>query len=129
MIVPNNSRLYIATMSNSASKKLPNTYKQLVRQYPELAAAHEQMAKAIEGIGALDEKTCALVKIGVSVGAGLESALRSHIRRATRAGASRQEIEQAIFQGMNTVGFPSTVAAWSWAQVQFDRDSSDDAVT
>ena len=87
------------------------------------------MAKAIEGIGALDEKTCALIKIGVSVGAGLESALRSHIRRATRAGASRQEIEQAIFQGMNTVGFPSTVAAWSWAQVQFDRDSSDDAVT
>jgi 4-carboxymuconolactone decarboxylase len=116
-------------MSNSESKKLPDTYKQLVRQYPELAAAHEQMAKAIEGIGALDEKTCALIKIGVSVGAGLESALRSHIRRATRAGASRQEIEQAIFQGMNTVGFPSTVAAWSWAQVQFDRDSSDEAVT
>jgi 4-carboxymuconolactone decarboxylase len=117
------------TMSNSEAKKLPDTYKQLVRQYPAMAAAHEQMAKAIEGIGALDEKTCALIKIGVSVGAGLESALRSHVRRATRAGASRQEIEQAIFQGMNTVGFPQTVAAWSWAQVQFDRDAGEDSAT
>ena len=116
-------------MTNNDPKKLPDTYKELVRKYPALAGAHEQMAKAIESIGALDEKTCTLIKIGVSVGAGLESALRSHVRRATKAGATPQEIEQAIFQGMNTVGFPRTVAAWSWAQVQFDRDSSDDAGT
>jgi alkylhydroperoxidase/carboxymuconolactone decarboxylase family protein YurZ len=36
-------------------------------------------------------------------------------------GATKTEIEQAILLGMNTVGFPRTVAAWSWAQVQFER--------
>jgi len=62
-----------------------------------------------------------MVKIGICIGAGLESALRSHVRRALQHGATPAEIEQAILLGMNTVGFPRTVAAWSWAQEQFKR--------
>jgi 4-carboxymuconolactone decarboxylase len=104
------------------AQPLPNVYQKIVANYPEIAAAHDAMAAAVEGVGPLDKKTCSLVKIGISVGAGLESAVRSHCRRAAEAGASREEIVQAIFQGMNTIGFPRTVAAWSWAQVQFDRD-------
>jgi 4-carboxymuconolactone decarboxylase len=107
--------------------KLPGTYRELMQKFPEITAAHDQMAAAVERAGPLDAKTCALIKIGVSVGAGLESALRSHVRRATQAGASEEEIVQAIFQGMNTIGFPRTVAAWSWAGVQFERDRSDQA--
>jgi AhpD family alkylhydroperoxidase len=113
-------------MSTSDSKsKLPGTFRELMEAFPEITEAHAQMATAVEGAGPLDAKTCALIKIGVSVGAGLESALRSHVRRATQAGASHEEIVQAVFQGMNTVGFPRTVAAWSWARVQFDRDQAD----
>jgi AhpD family alkylhydroperoxidase len=107
------------------SNKLPNVFKELVSKYPEIAAAHDAMADAVRRTGPLDEKTCALIKIGISVGAGLESAVRSHVRRATAAGATRDEITQAIFQGMNTVGFPRTVAAWSWAQIQFARDEGE----
>jgi AhpD family alkylhydroperoxidase len=107
------------------STKLPNVYKQIVAKYPAIAEAHEQMAKAVEAVGPLDAKTCSLIKIGISVGAGLESAVRSHVRRATDAGATREEIAQAVFLGMNTVGFPRTVAAWSWAQVQFERDDAE----
>jgi 4-carboxymuconolactone decarboxylase len=101
--------------------KLPGTFKAFIEKYPELGAAHEQVAHAIEGYGPLDAKACALVKVGICVGAGLESALRSHVRRAMQHGASAEEIEQAILLGMNTVGFPATVAAWSWAQKQFER--------
>ncbi len=104
------------------AQPLPNVYQRIVAEYPEVAAAHDAMAEAVEGVGPLDKKICALVKIGISVGAGLESAVRSHVRRATDAGATRDEIVQAIFQGMNTIGFPRTVAAWSWAQIQFARD-------
>ncbi len=107
------------------SQKLPNVFRQIVEKYPAIAQAHEHMAKAVEASGPLDAKTCSLVKIGISVGAGLESAVRSHVRRATEAGATRDEITQAIFQGMNTVGFPRTVAAWSWAQIQFERDDAE----
>ena len=28
----------------------------------------------------------------------------------------------ALMLGMNTIGFPRTVAGWSWAQIQFERD-------
>jgi AhpD family alkylhydroperoxidase len=95
-------------------------------RFPELAAAHDQMSDAVDNIGALDAKTAALVKIGISSGAGLGSAVRSHVRRAKEAGATEAEIENAIFLGMTTVGFPRTVAAWSWAQVQF-ADQNEEA--
>ncbi len=115
-------------MSKAENKsKLPGTYRELMEKFPEITTAHDQMATAVERSGPLDEKTCALIKIGISVGAGLESALRSHVRRAKQAGASEEEIEQAVFQGMNTIGFPRTVAAWSWARVQFEREHGENA--
>ena len=101
--------------------KLPGTYKQFIARFPELGNAHEAVAKAVDGYGPLDAKQCALIKIGISLGAGLESALRAHVRRALQHGATQQEIEQAILLGMNTVGFPRTVAAWAWARQQFER--------
>ena len=102
--------------------KLPGTYKAFVDRFPGLAKAHEDIGKGVEDLGSLDAKSQFLIKIGICVGAGLESALRSHVRRAMQHGATEQEVEQAIMLGMNTVGFPRTVAAWSWAQVQFERD-------
>ncbi|MEX0655777.1 MAG: carboxymuconolactone decarboxylase family protein [Phycisphaeraceae bacterium] len=105
--------------------KLPRTFKQFVSKYPVLGEAHQRVGKEVETLGPMDAKACALVKIGISLGAGLETAVRSHVRRAMEAGASEQEVEQAILLGMNTVGFPRTVAAWSWAQVQFERDRAE----
>ena len=102
--------------------KVPGTYKQFCEKYPALAEAHDAMSGAAFAAGPLDEKMCLLIKIGVSVGAGLESAVKSHVRRATEAGASEAEIEQAILLAMSTNGFPRTVAAWSWARQQFERD-------
>lgn len=102
--------------------KLPGTYKAFADRFPELAKSHEDTARHVESLGPLEAKTQFLVKIGICVGAGLESALRSHVRRAMQHGATEREIEQAIMLGMNTVGFPRSVTAWSWAQVQFERD-------
>jgi AhpD family alkylhydroperoxidase len=112
-------------MNEQDTAGLPTTFKQFVARFPDVADCHEQMAKAVDAAGPLDAKTRSLIKIGVCVGAGLESALRSHVRRATQAGATREEIEQAILQGMNTCGFPATTAAWRWAQIQFERDEQD----
>lgn len=108
--------------SNASGAKVPGTYKEFVTRYPALGRAHEGIAKSVEGAGPLDARTLALIKIGICVGAGLESALRSHVRRAVQHGASAAEVEQAILLGMNTVGFPRTVAAWAWAHEQFNRD-------
>lgn len=100
---------------------VPQTFRDFITKYPALGEAHERIARAVEKVGPLDEKTCALVKIGICIGAGLDSALRSHVRRAMQAGATEVEIEQAILLAMNTCGLPRTVAAWSWAHEQFAR--------
>lgn len=105
--------------------RVPTTFKDFVCKFPELGQAHEQTAKAIEGYGPLDAKTCFLIKMGISLGAGLESAFRSHVRRAMKNGATIEEIEQALLLAMNTVGFPRTVAAWQWAWQQIRRDQQE----
>ena len=107
--------------STKAKKSLPKTFVTFIEKFPELGEAHQNIAKAVEGYGPLDAKMLQLIKIGISAGAGLETATKSHVRRAMEAGATRQEIEQAILLVMNTCGFPRTVASWSWAQEQFAR--------
>lgn len=110
-----------AKKTKEMKSNVPARYKEFITRFPALGRAHESVAKAADAAGPLDAKTLALIKIGICIGAGLESALRSHVRRAMQHGATAQEVEQAILLGMNTVGFPRTVAAWSWAQEQFSR--------
>ena len=62
--------------------KLPKTFRAFAAKFPGIAQAHEQVARVAEQAGPLDRKTCELIKIGISFGAGLESAVKSHVRRA-----------------------------------------------
>lgn len=112
----------MARKKSKKKGKLPRTYLRLIAKHPKLVAAHDKMAKVVDETGPLDARTCSLIKIGICVGAGLESALRSHVRRARQHGAKKAEVEQAIFQAMNTCGFPQTIAAWAWAQDEMERD-------
>lgn len=105
--------------------KLPGTFKAFITKFPALGAAHESIAKAVDAAGPLDRKMCELIKIGLSVGAGLETATRSHVRRAMEHGANEAEIEQAILLAMNTCGFPRTVMAWQWARQQIERQQKE----
>ena len=101
--------------------KTPGTFKQFIARFPALGELHEQIAQAVEAAGPLDAKTLELIKIGISLGAGLESATRAHVRKAMTHGATKPEIEQAILLAYNTCGWPRMVAAWQWAQQQFER--------
>lgn len=103
------------------NQDLPVTFKEFVRRFEAVGEAHETIARAVEGIGPLDAKTRELVKIGISVGAALETATRSHVRRALEHGATEAEIEQAVLLAVNTCGFPRAVMAWQWARRQIDR--------
>jgi 4-carboxymuconolactone decarboxylase len=91
---------------------LPTTFKQFIKRFPDIAAGHEAIARAADHAGPLDRKTCELIKLGISIGAGLITATQSHAKRARDHGATLDEIEQAIVLTMNTCGFPRTVAAW-----------------
>ena len=102
-------------------EKLPGTFKQFVTKFPKLGDAHEAIAQAVESYGPLDRKTIELIKIGLAVGAGLETATRSHVRRALQHGATEAEIEQAVLLAYNTCGWPRMVMAWRWAREQTER--------
>jgi len=111
-------------MSKKAvSSGVPDTYHEFTERFPAVADAHESIAKSVDAVGPLDRKTCELIKLGISIGAGLETAVRSHTRRALEHGAEQAEIEQSILLAMNTCGFPRTVAAWRWARNDLDRAS------
>jgi 4-carboxymuconolactone decarboxylase len=93
---------------------LPLPFLEFVRKFPALDEAHQAIARAIDSYGPLDHKTQHLIKIGIAVGAGLETATKSHVRRARGEGATEAELEQAVLLAMNTCGLPRTVMAWRW---------------
>jgi len=103
------------------SNDIPKTFVRFTDRFPDLASAHSQVGSALDDAGPLDEKSRALVKLGICAGAGLQSALKSHVRRGIENGLTREEIEHAVVLGMNSVGFPATVAAWQWAQQALDN--------
>lgn len=108
-------------MDPTASQKTaPPTFRAFIERFPEVAAAHEAIGKAAENAGPLEQRHCHLIKMGIAIGAGLETAFRSHVRRAAEHGATREEIEQALLLSMNTIGFPRTVMAWQWAGQELD---------
>ena len=53
---------------------LPATFKAFIQKFAALGEAHEQVAKAVDAAGPLDRKTCELIKVGICIGGGLESA-------------------------------------------------------
>lgn len=96
--------------------KPPKHYQRFEKRYPEVAASYEAMGAAVHGLGPLDEHTRALVKIGLSVGAGLEGAVHSHVRKALNAGVDPEEIRHAVLLALPTIGLPSMMAALSWVE-------------
>lgn len=106
----------------AAGADVPRTFRAFTERFPDVARAHEAIGKAGDAAGPLDRKAVELIKMGISIGAGLESATRSHARRALQHGATRQEVEQATALAVNTCGFPRAVMAWQWATEQMDRE-------
>lgn len=97
-------------------RDVPDFYRRFLDRFPDVGEAYEDLGKACKEAGPLDDKTAELVKLGISVGAGLEGATHSHTRRAREAGASPDEIRHAVLMATTTVGFPSMMAGLAWAE-------------
>ena len=72
------------------------------------------MGDAVHKAGSLDDKTRALIKLAISTGARLEGAVHSHVRKAIKAGATKEEMHQVALLSLPTIGLPSMMAALSW---------------
>ena len=78
-------------------KKLPKTFQTFKKKHGAIWDAHEQLSLACAEAGPLDRKTRELIKIGISVGAGLETATKRHLN-----GTGKRR-----YQGGNLSGHPN----------------------
>lgn len=93
---------------------IPKPYKQMHTDYPELMSAYESFGKAAREAGPLSSREVALVKLAISLGAGLEGAAHSHCRKALEAGCEADDLRHVAVLAAPTIGFPTMMRAKSW---------------
>jgi len=94
--------------------KIPGAFGKFAKRFPEVFQGYEAMGKAAHAGGPLDAKTRELIKLGMTIGARLEGATHSHVRKAVAAGATAREIRHAAVLAISTLGLPTTVMALTW---------------
>ncbi|MDL1894114.1 carboxymuconolactone decarboxylase family protein [Sphingobacteriales bacterium CHB3] len=97
-----------------AKQAIPKRFLEFSAKYPEVAEAYEMLGNKVHAAGPLNDKERALVKFAISVGARLEGGAHSHARKALAAGVSKAELYHVALLAMQTIGFPSSMAAMSW---------------
>jgi alkylhydroperoxidase/carboxymuconolactone decarboxylase family protein YurZ len=104
--------------------QLPKPFRQFTGENRAVARAYEALGEACAKAGPLDERTRELVKLGMAIGGRLEGAVHSHARRALAAGATSAQIRHVVALAAPTVGFPTTVAAYTWVEEVLARRRS-----
>lgn len=94
--------------------QLPKPFVQMQENYPQIAAAYDSLGEAAGAAGPLDESAQHLVKLGMSIAAGLEGATHSHTRRALQAGVSPDAIRQVALLAITTLGMPRAMMGLTW---------------
>lgn len=96
--------------------KIPGWYEEQRRKYPKVLQAYESLGEASRQAGPLKGKEAALVKLAIAVGARLEGAVHSHVRRSLEAGATIDDCRHVVLLATTTIGFPAMMAAMSWVE-------------
>jgi alkylhydroperoxidase/carboxymuconolactone decarboxylase family protein YurZ len=97
------------------------SWKRFEAQHASVAAAYDQLSNACSGAGPLDEKTIALVKLGISVGGSLNRTVHAHTRKAIEAGVPAGALRQVALIAMPTLGLPRALDALRWIEESIDE--------
>jgi len=95
---------------------LPQSFRRFQDEYTQVWQSYEDLGATIAGAGPLEKKLRELIKLGMAAANQTESGVHSHTHRALEAGATPDEVRHAILLGITTIGFPSTMAALTWAK-------------
>ena len=99
-----------------AKEILPKQYLQIKKRHEKYFNAVENWARLLSRKVPLDERTAHLIQLAAAATVHSEGAVHSHVRRAIDAGVTPEEIYHAIILLTSTIGFPTVVAALSWAE-------------
>jgi alkylhydroperoxidase/carboxymuconolactone decarboxylase family protein YurZ len=100
--------------------KPPAAHRQFVARFPGIGRAWDLVNRQ-GASGPLDERTQRIVKLAIAIGAMREGAVHSAVRKARDARVSLAEMEQVIALAATTIGFPASVAVWSWIREESGR--------
>ncbi|MCW8329884.1 carboxymuconolactone decarboxylase family protein [Photobacterium sp. SDRW27] len=107
--------------------KLSKQYLKVKQRHPELLSAVESLGKAAKQDGPLDEKAAQLIQLAAAAAIRSEGAVHSHTKRALEAGATDEEIRHTLILLTSTLGFPSVMAALSWADEKLEANKPPEA--
>jgi len=93
---------------------LPKIYGKFSGKFPDVFKDFKQLGQTCREAGPLDQKSQDLIKLGIAIGANSRGGVMSSTRKALEAGASPEEIYQAVLLGLTTTGFPNMIAALGW---------------
>jgi alkylhydroperoxidase/carboxymuconolactone decarboxylase family protein YurZ len=108
-----------------ADEDLPLIVRAIARDHPDLWQAYNRLGEAAAKAGPLDLKAERLVKLAVAVGAGLEGAVHSHVRRGVAAGLTGDELRHVALLAITTIVWPSAVAALTWIEDALEESVRD----
>ena len=103
---------------------IPGSYRRMHETHPDFMQAYEKFGQASREAGPLSEREVALVKLAISIGAGLEGATHSHCRKALEAGCSAEELRHLAVVSAPTIGFPTMMRAKSWVEDVLEKQTS-----
>ena len=104
-------------------KNLPRPVEDFRTAYPDVWKAFTELGDHCHKAGPLDEKTRRLVKVALSIGAGLEGGTHSAVRNALASGVEPEEIRHVAVLGTTTIGLPATVRSLTWINDCLSRES------
>jgi 4-carboxymuconolactone decarboxylase len=106
---------------------IPKSYRQMHAMHPEFMQAYEAMGEAAKKAGPLNEREASLIKLAISIGAGLEGAVHSHARKAIQAGCTPEDIRHVAILSAPTIGFPTMMRVRSWVEDVLEKQKDSQA--
>jgi 4-carboxymuconolactone decarboxylase len=95
-------------------RQIPKPVEDLWKHYPTVWKAFNELGTRCHEAGPLDEKSRRLVKLALSIGAGLEGATHSAVRNAQGVGVTQEEIDHVALLAVSTLGMPAATRAFTW---------------
>ena len=102
-------------------RQIPKPVEELWKRYQTVWKAFNELGSRCHEAGPLDEKSRRLVKLALSIGAGLEGATHSAVRNAQSVGITQEEIDHVALLAVSTLGMPAATRAFTWI-----RDDAED---
>ena len=98
-----------------------NPYAVFLKEMPQAAQAFDGLISAVCAMDGLDAKTRQLIYIGIKAAKGDAAAVAAHAPMAKQAGATREEVRDAVALTLTTSGVSGVIKCLPGALAAYDN--------